>query len=287
MFAMHYRRHSILALLLCALLFVRVNGHDNSQPARPSSAPLETTEELVYEGEFSRALFRGINIAELRFTISRPPVAASAEGRESKNAQTLRLTLEAFSKGILRKLFGLNFHQRIESTLEPASFTLLQTNKLDEQGKRRRISEAVFDRSAGRVVWTERDPNDPNRPPRVVTNELGGAVQDIASAFYYLRTLPLAVGQSFELLISDSGQVYRTPVRVTERKRMNSVLGKVWTLRVEPDIFGDGHMLRGKGRLAIWYTDDERRVPVKARISNDLGTLDITLKSVAKGKPEA
>jgi hypothetical protein len=271
-------RLSITTLLLCALAFVLAPARIQGRTVEPSTRLFETTEELVYEGEFSRALFRGINVAELRFTSTRTP----ATGAQNQSvAPTLRFTLEAVSKGILRKLFGLNFRQRVESTVEPASFSVLQTNKVDEQGKRLRISEAVFD--GGKVVWTERDPNDPNRPPRVVTNQLSGTVQDIASAFYFLRTQPLALGQSFEMLVSDSGQIYRTPVRVTERKKMKTVLGQVWTLRVEPEIFGEGHLLRGKGQLSIWFTDDERRVPVKAHISNELGTLDIKLKRKAEG----
>ncbi len=276
------RRLSILALLLCALAFGAAAARVEGRNVEPPASPFETSEELVYEGEFSRALFRGINVAELRFTSARMPAAtAGAQGQPA--APTLRFTLEAVSKGILRKLFGLNFRQRVESTVEPQSFSVLQTNKVDEQGKRQRISEAVFDRSTGKVVWTERDPNDPARPPRVVTNQLSGAVQDIASAFYFLRTQPLALGQSFEMLVSDSGQIYRTPVRVTERKKMKTVLGQVWTLRVEPEIFGEGHLLRGKGKLSIWFTDDERRIPVKAHISNELGTLVIKLKSKTDG----
>ncbi|MDX6694981.1 MAG: hypothetical protein QOF02_2584 [Blastocatellia bacterium] len=283
---MHYRtRLSLSALLLCALAFASVPARSLPQPeVKPAAAPFEPTEELVYDGEFTRSLLRGINVAELRFTVTRAPAAAASAAAQDNKPSTpaLRFTLEAFTKGILRKLFGLNFHQRIESTVEPASFSVLQTNKIDEQGKRQRISEAVFDRQAGKVVWTERDPNDPNRPPRVVTNQLSGAVQDIASAFYFLRTQPLALGQSFEMLVSDSGQIYRTPVRVTERKKMSTTLGQVWTLRVEPEIFGEGHLLRGKGKMSIWFTDDARRVPVKAQINNELGRLDIKLKSARK-----
>jgi hypothetical protein len=65
---------------------------------------------------------------------------------------------------------------------------------------------------------------------------------------------------------------------------MKTVLGQVWTLKVEPEVFGEGHLLRGKGTMSLWYTDDERRIPVKARINNDLGTLDIKLKSAPKSK---
>ena len=280
---MHYRRLLSLALLLCLLSFAHGAALDKGQPGEPLALPFETTEELVYEGEFSKALFRGINVAELRFTATRTP-AASATTQDKQAAPAFHFTMEAVSKGIVSKLFRLSFRQRVESTVEPASFSVVQTNKLDEQGKRHRISQAVFDHSAGKVVWTERDPNDPNRPPRVVTNQLSGTVQDIASAFYFLRTQPLALGQSFEMLVSDSGQIYRTPVRVTERKKMKTVLGQVWTLRVEPEVFGEGHLLRGKGKMAIWFTDDARRIPVKAQISNDLGTLDIKLKRAASGK---
>lgn len=278
-------RLSILALLLCAMAFAQGAARDAGQPVAPPALPFEKAEELVYEGEFSKALLRGINVAELRFTATRAPVAAASAGTQDKQAApAFRFTMEAVSKGIVTKLFRLSFRQRVESTVEPASFSVLQTSKLDEQGKRHRISEAIFDRNAGKVVWTERDPNDPQRPPRVVTNQLNGAVQDIASAFYYLRTQPLALGQSFEMLVSDSGQIYRTPVRVTERKKMKTVLGQIWTLRVEPEVFGEGHLLRGKGRMVIWFTDDERRIPVKAQISNDLGTLDIKLKRATNSK---
>lgn len=280
-FAVKDRRPGIaaLVLILCVSL-VAVAAPDTKRKDETRKLPFEPAEELVYEGEFSRSLFRGLNIAELHFTASR----AEAPKAQPKNGTVpLRFTIEAFSKGLLRKLFGLNFRQHIESTVEPTSFTVLQTTKLDEQGKRKRTSEAVFDRNAGKVVWTERDPNDPNREPRVVTSDMSGAVQDIASVFYYLRTQPLELGKSFEVLVSDSGRVYSVPVVVSEKKKMKTVLGEVQTLKVEPEIFGEGRLLRGKGKLAIWFTADARHIPVRAKINNEMGTLDIKLKRMTSG----
>jgi hypothetical protein len=34
--------------------------------------------------------------------------------------------------------------------------------------------------------------------------------------------------------------------------------------------------------MSLWVTDDESRIPVKARLSHDLGQLDITLKSIQR-----
>ena len=281
-FAIKDHRLRLLALLLCALLFASTPA-SNLKSKDTARLPFEPAEELVYEGEFSRALLHGIDVAEFHFAANR--TRASSTSRTDVSRQSaLHFTLEAQTKGILGKLFGLNYHQRVESTVEPASFSVLQTTKLDEQGKRKRTSEAVFDRNTGKIVWTERDPNDPTREPRVVTSEWSGAVQDIASAFYYLRTQSLEVGKSFEILVSDSGQVYHIPVTVSEKKVMKTVVGRVPTLKVEPEIFGDNRLVRGQGSLAIWFTDDARHIPVRARLNNGMGTLDIKLKRMTNSQ---
>ena len=271
--------------LLSALMFAAVVAlaNDHKRADTPQPLPFEPAEELVYQGEISKSLLRGIDIAELRFTAQRTPDSTSASAGSSTKTTKLRFTAEAVTKGLFRKLFGLRFRQFVESTVEPSSFTVLQTTRLDEQGERQRKSEAIFDQSTGKVVWTERDPNDPTRAPRVVTSEFSGVVQDVASVFYFLRTQPLVPGKSFEMTVSDSGRVFRIPVSVVEKKKMKTVLGQVWTVRVDPDLFGEGRLVQSKGKMSIWLTDDARHIPVQARISGDMGTLNIKLKRMTHG----
>jgi hypothetical protein len=278
---MKLARFSILCLtfvLLLALVPVRARIDER---AKTDSAPLpfEPAEESVYEAEFSRSLIRGVNVATLRF-------AASREGDAGKEgASTLRFVADAESKGLFPKLFsGLRFRQHIESTVEPQSFNVLRTVKLDEQGNRKRTSEAVFDLQKRRVVWTERNPADPASQPRTISSDFSGTVQDLASVFYFVRTQPLVSGKNFEVLVSDSGRVYRMPIRVGEKKTMKTVLGEVETVRVEPELFGEGRLVQGKGEITIWFTTDPRHIPVKAQIKHELGTLDITLKKITNGK---
>lgn len=244
--------------------------------------PFEPKEESVYEAEFSRSLLRGINVATLRFTASRDGSSASSG---KAGASSLRFTAEAQSKGLFPKLFsGLRFRQEIESTVDSQSFNVLRTVKMDEQGSRKRTSEAIFDLTQKRVTWTERNPNDPTSQPRVVTSEFNGTVQDIASVFYFVRTQQLVPGKNFEVLVSDSGRVYRMPIRVGETKKIKTILGEVEAVRVEPELFGEDRVVRGKGQLTIWFTTDARHIPVRAQIKHELGTLDITLKSLVQGK---
>lgn len=293
------------ARLFTALAFVALlslasvaNDFSSSAPVANDSQtikplPFQPDEELIYQADFSRLLLRGIEIAEFRFTVERErPLAESrpAEGADAgaaaqpqKQSNNLVFKGDVQAKGWFRKLFGIDFHYAHEATVAGDTLLILHTSKLDEQGNRVRVSDAVFDRAANVVTWTERNPKDPAAEPRVVRNVLDGAAHDFISAIYYLRTQQLRPGQFFELAVSDSGQTVRVPVRVFERKTTKTVVGRVPTLRVEIGLFGAGRLVNDRqGEMTLWITDDARRIPVRARLRADVGTLDIKLKKVAK-----
>lgn len=245
--------------------------------------PFEPSEELIYVAEFSRALLRKVDVADFRFTARREPSLQRANDKEfaqqkSDAAYLLKLTGDVSSKGFFSKLFNLRFREQIESTVAPAPFSVTRTKKIDQQGKRERISETSYDN--GKVFWTERDPNNPAATAREATAPFSGQIQDLLSAIYYLRTQPLETGKTFEVTVSDSGRVYQVPVQVVEKKRKKTVLGRVDVIRVDPQVFGPNRMLTGDGQISIWLTNDKRRIPVSARIKTKYGTFDITLRKV-------
>lgn len=242
-------------------------------------------EELVYVAEFSRALLKRVDVADFRFTAGRGTQSKPDQSSKT-SANALKFTGDVTSKGFFVKLFNLRFREQIESLVEPGSFTIQKTKKIDEQGKRARASEAVYDHGSGKVVWIEHDPNDPSRPPRTISSSFTGQVQDVLSAIYYLRTQPLELGKTIELTIGDSGRVYQVPVRVVEKKLMKTVLGKVEALRVDAEVFGPNRMISGKGQVSIWYANDKRRIPVSARIKTEYGTFNITLRKVMSSRPQ-
>jgi hypothetical protein len=279
----------LFAFVLSSIAPAKDTPKERTQPRTPAAIPFARSEQLIYEGEFSKMLLRGITIAELKFkavrpTAATPDVQGEGDGQAASVPQPLLLTTDVVSKGFFRKLFGINFRYHVESQVEPNAFYALRTTKTDEQGKRVRESEAIFDQDAKRVEYTERDPNNSQQPPRVVTAALEGPTQDIISAINFLRTLPLTPGQTFSIAISDSGRVFQIPARVAaEKKQMKSVLGKVSVVRVEVDLFGPGRPVEeGKGKMMIWVTSDGRHIPVKARLSHDMGQLDLTLKSMQR-----
>jgi hypothetical protein len=243
--------------------------------------PFEPNEELHFVAEFSRALLKNIDVADFRFTSQRQP---RQEDGSNRAPYSLKFTGEVSSRGFFVRLFNLKFREWMESVVEPASFTVHKSKRIDEQGKRARVSEAVF--ADGKVSWTESDPNNPSSTPRTADGTYIGQVQDVLSAIYFLRTQPLTLGKTFEVTISDSGRVYQVPVRVVEKKRMKTVVGRVEALRVDPGLFGPNAMMNREGHISIWYTNDTRRIPVRARIKTEYGTFNVTLRKIIH-KPAA
>jgi hypothetical protein len=249
--------------------------------------PFEPAEELVYVAEFSRALLKKIDVADFRFTASKEEALHKTSGavsnpRSGETAYLLKFTGEVSSRGFFIKLFNLHFRERVESIVEPTSFTVQKTKRIDEQGKRARASEAVFDHANGEVRWSERDPNNSARAPRTASSSFTGQIQDVLSAIYYLRTQPLEIGKTLEVTVSDSGRVYQVQVRVMEKRRLKTILGRIEALLIEPELFGPNRMVEGNGRFSIWLTNDIRRIPVSARLKTDYGTFDITLRKVVQ-----
>jgi Protein of unknown function (DUF3108) len=268
----------IAALALGAAVNVQFVNAQRAE-AHAGTRRFELGEELHFEAEFSRALLRKIDVADLKFRATRTPLSTS----DSNTAKPYALTLKAdvTSKGFFARLFNLKFREQVESTVEPATFTVQKTTILDEQGKRVRTTESTFDRSKGIMTWTSRDPNNPAAEPRHAVTDFTGQLQDVLSAIYFIRTQPLEVGKTFDVFIGDGGRVYTIPIKVVEKKRMKTILGRVDVLHVQPELFGPNRLIDNeKGEFSMWITDDQRHIPVGGRVKTDYGTFEIKLKRI-------
>lgn len=255
-----------VALLCVAPLIAQTVSED-----KPDQNPYQAGEELVYVGKY-RPFLLSFTIADLTFNVSK-----------IENSQNYFVESKATSRGTLTKLFSFSFLQKIDSTIDGKKLQVRNTKKLDDQGKRVRESEAIFDYDIGKVTYIETDPKDPARPPRNVASPLRSGTQDIVSAVYMIRRMPLAVGKTFVFKISDSGLVYDVPVTVTAREEKGSILGKKWCWLIEPDIFGEGKFIEQKGSLKIWITDDAQRIPLRAKLDTRLGDVEIKLEKMRYG----
>jgi len=258
------RTIGVALILACALTFAAAQ----QKPRAP--LPFERGEELLYQAEFTKGLLRSVDVAEFHFK-SMPENISRGAG----DPVVLHLTGDVFSKGLFPRIAGFKFHQHVESKADVEPFRALHTDKIEESGKRSRVLEAEFNHETRKVIWREKSPN-----PQGGAFDFQEPIQDVLTVIYYLRTQKLEVGKSFEVPVTDAGRVFRIVVTAKEEKELDTALGNVKAIRVEPAMFGETSLARGRGQLSIWITEDERHLPVRAQLKIDLGTFDIKLKRV-------
>jgi len=264
-------RRTLCGIALLAGIFALAPGQ--KQPR--TLLPFERGEELTYQAEFTRGLLRGVDVAELHFKSVSANVARGAD-----ESIVLRLTGDVVSKGLFPRIAGFKLHQHVESTVDVEPFTALHTDKVEETGKRSRVLEAEFDHKTKKVIWREKSPN-----PQGGAFDFDEPIQDVLTVIYYLRTQKLEVGKSFDVPVTDAGKVFRLTVTAKEEKEIDTAIGKLKAVRIEPAMFGDNSLARARGQLSIWITQDERHLPVRALLKVDLGTFDIKLKRVSYSQP--
>jgi hypothetical protein len=101
---------------------------------------------------------------------------------------------------------------------------------------------------------------------------------DVLSAFYFIRTQKIRVGDTLDLAAVSGKKKYNLKVLCHGRETVEVPAGKFNTLVVEPVLKGDG-LFKAKGKLTIWLTDDESHTPVKMQSKIPVGSIKAELVS--------
>lgn len=264
-------------LFLLTVIFM-VCGAAQAQNATKAfnGEPFAVNESLTYEIKVNWGIFKGLNIGEMRFKVNKLPETDNSINKDS-TAQNFIFHGEVLSKGSLAKIARQKYSLTMDSTVSADAFRIIRTVKHDQQNERVRDSITNYDYKSGKLMFTETNPQNLNEQPRVLTAPVSGATHDLMSAIYSLRRVPLTVGKEMTLSIADNGVVYETPVKVLGREMLSTKLGKVWTYRIQTDIFGSRRVIETEGTMTLWITDDARRLPVRARVVTDNFKAEIRL----------
>ncbi len=106
--------------------------------------------------------------------------------------------------------------------------------------------------------------------------EIPNASQDILSAFYYVRTSPLIVGKSVLVNIVADGRSMKTEVKVHRTEKIKSIFGDIECLVIEPKLKGEA-VFKQSGRILIWVTNDEYKIPVRLESKITIGSFVASL----------
>lgn len=181
----------------------------------------------------------------------------------------IRITSVAKSSPSFSRFFKVR--DEIETVVAKDDFTTLSyIKKLDEDGDKHTEVTRIENGVATRTKKTK---------TRQI--EVPSPIYDPISLIYHLRTLDLSVGKKHDFTVIADGKVYSVHANVIRRETVTTPAGTFKTVVVEPQMVAGG--VARDERLWIWYSDDERHLPVRIRTEVKFGAVTATLRGVRAG----
>jgi len=244
----HLRR--VLALVACLVL----------TPSRPfaQEARTATTETFHYRVEW-----RFIEAGRAKLVYTQP---------ESGGLESI---VDLESTGLVSRLFKV---KDVYNLTADRSFCATAVLINAQEGKRRRETRITFDGNARKAQYVERDLAKNNQVLNTKEIDTAACVYDVIGGLAKLRGIGLEPGQNTTLPISDGKKFVQARVEAQEREEIKTPAGTFKAIRLEATLFNNVLYSRS-GRLFVWLSDDDRRIPVQiqARLRIHIGTITLQL----------
>ncbi len=144
------------------------------------------------------------------------------------------------------------------------------------EGRRNRETRVTFDRAKKKSSYLEKDLNN-GSTVLAKEMEVPACVQEVTGGLAKLRHLKLAPGAATEVAISDGKKLAMARVVALGMEKVQTPLGEFRSMKYEAFLF-NGVLYSRKGRLFIWISDDEKRLPVQIKVQLPFYVGNITLQ---------
>ena len=196
--------------------------------------------------------------------------AGQATFRVENAGQEYRVVANADAVGAVSVLYHV--HDSFESFIDAKTLCSRAISKHTEEGFRRLDTNITFDLGRKKSILNEH--NLKNGERKTQENDIPGCVADAVSSLFYIASLPLTAGSSYEFPLNDGGATANVHVSVEAREQIKTPAGAFSTVRVEAA--GTGTQ-KAKGAVQIWFTDDAEHLPVQIKARMFWGTLTFHL----------
>lgn len=164
---------------------------------------------------------------------------------------------------------------RVESYIDCEGLYSHYIKLKQHQGKKKREKIISFDQVQHRAVQLKRDQQK--------VFEIPPQVQDSLSSLYYFRIKSqIEVGKSVFIDVHESEKNWKLEIRGLARERVTTPVGTFDTIKVQAMAQYEGIFL-DKGDVFIWFTEDEKRIPVMMKSKVKIGTITAVLASRRDG----
>jgi hypothetical protein len=146
-------------------------------------------------------------------------------------------------------------------------------NKQTVEGRRQVNSTLHLDYANSKSVLDEK--NQVNGQTKHLEAQVHGCLTDLLTGVFYASSQPMVLGHNFVIPVVDAQRTVPVTMRIEGREEIKTTLGTFKTIRVQPT--ADAGVVKNRGNIWIWYTDDDRHLPVQMRARLFWGTITFRL----------
>jgi hypothetical protein len=178
----------------------------------------------------------------------------------------MKVTATADTVGAVNMLFPVV--DRFQSAMDTKTGCSAGFSKQLQEGRRKVSGDLSFDYNAGKQTLLEK--NLVKGTQKTQTASIPACVTDSLSAIFYAASQPLVVGHDVGFPLADSMRTVTVVMKVEGKEEIKTPAGTFQTVRVQPT--AEEGIVKNRGNIWIWYTDDARHMPVQIRARLFWGT---------------
>lgn len=244
----------LLAMLPCGTLALAQSQIPTLQPP-PTGYAFPTQETLSYTVDW-RVFTAGTAVFHL-----------------TREGSVQKVNATADSVGAVTMLFPVV--DRFQSGFDTRTGCSTGFSKQLQEGRRKVSSDLSFNYAQGKQTQVER--NLVKGTSKTQTASIPACVTDSLSAIFYAASQPLIIGKTVNFPLADSMRTVTVTMKVEGREEIKTPAGTFQTIRVQPT--ADEGVVKNRGKIWIWYSDDPRHIPVQIRAQLFWGTITFHLQS--------
>jgi hypothetical protein len=211
----------------------------------------------------------------LTFTVDwRVFTAGTAVFHLEQQGEQLHVSATADTVGAINMLFPVI--DRFQSAMDTRTGCSSVFSKQIQEGRRKISSDLTIDSNAGKQTQVER--NLVKGTQKTQTTSIPACVTDSLSAIFYAASQRLVIGQDVGFPLADAMRTVTVIMKVEAKEEIKTPAGTFQTIRVQPT--AEEGVVKNRGNIWIWYTDDARHMPVQIRARLFWGTITFYLQSV-------
>ena len=243
-----------ILFILCTVLYT----HAQSSVRVQENNAFGYGEKITYKIKYD--LYFNFNVGEVNFSIENKPAVIAGN-------DCIHITGIGSTYGFYDPFYKVR--DRYETYIEKNSLLPLLFIRDVHEGKFAFGEYVIFNQSKNIAVSKKR------------TQKIPKFTQDVLSSIYYARTLDYAdakPGQAFLLTTFIDDSTYRVGVRYIGRETIETDLGKVRCIRLQPILIVD-RLFKSENGMTLWVTDDANHIPVRIESGISVGKIRADLAS--------